>query len=71
MNKIPTMIIYWADTEIPLTHQERKFLEFNGSIVSLTPLEVLLEVKTSKKESRMVVVRGVTDPLAPKVPEPI
>lgn len=67
MNKRPTLVIYWADTRRLLSHRERRDLEFGGTIVSVTPNEVLLE---NPLTGRKVVVRGTLDAHAPKIPEP-
>lgn len=61
----PTLILYFADTQEPLTHAERKALEDGAVIVSVTTRELLL-----KLGGRMVVVRQVGDPHAPAVPAP-
>ena len=71
MKKVPTLVLYWADTRKPLTYREMKSLEFEALTVSATPLELLLELKLKDmKEPRKIVVVGVTDPRAPSLPAP-
>lgn len=57
-----SLIIYWADTQRLLTYMERKAMEQEGEIVSLTPHEVLLADRSSRK----VVVKRMGDPAIPK-----
>jgi hypothetical protein len=64
--KIPTMVIFWADSRIPLTYAERKEVEDSGTLISVTPREILIQAKHGRK----VVVLGVTDPVAPPPPTP-
>jgi hypothetical protein len=65
--KTPTMVIYWADTRIPLTYAERSQMDQTAIfVVAITPREVLLALPGGRK----VVVRGVTDETAPKPPAP-
>jgi hypothetical protein len=69
--KLPTMSIFWSDTRKLLTYKERRALEFQATVVSVTPMEVLLEIATGKgKETRKVCIVGVFDPLAPVPPSP-
>lgn len=65
MIKKPTLVIYWADNRALLSYQEKRDLEFYGSIIAVTPQEVLME---DAKTGRKVAMRGVTDPHAPTVP---
>lgn len=67
MPKTPSIVIYWADTKVPLNFRERKDLEFSSTVISVTPEELLLE---NMNNHRKVVIRGTTDPAAPKVPAP-
>jgi len=63
--KIPSVVIYWSDTHELLSHMEMMNLHDNAVAVSVSPLEVLLRDIPSGK---MVVVRGITDPAAPRIP---
>jgi excinuclease UvrABC helicase subunit UvrB len=63
--KVPTLVIYWADNRALLTHEERKSLEQRAVAVSITPREILLEMK-----GRKVVVVSIVEPTAPGVPSP-
>lgn len=65
MKKKPSLVIYWADTRNLLTFSERKSLEQEGKLIAVTPLEVLLEHESGRK----VVIRGITDMMAPKIDE--
>lgn len=65
MIKKPTVVIYWTDSRALLTYQEKRDLEFYGSVVAVTPQEVLLE---DAKSGRKVAIRGTTDPYAPIIP---
>jgi hypothetical protein len=67
-NKTPNMVIFWAETKKPLTHLERKALEFKAVVVSVTPREILLEVQNG--HARKVIICGITAPDAPVVPDP-
>lgn len=64
--KVPTLVLYWVDTKELLSHRERRDLEFSGTLVAVTPLEVLIE---DVRSGRKVAVRGVTDPYAPPIPQ--
>jgi hypothetical protein len=68
--KVPNLVIYWADTKSPLTHLERKNLELDARVVSLTPREVLLDFRDRQGLSRKVVVCGLGAPGAPDAPFP-
>lgn len=61
----PSLIIYWADTGVPLTHAERKALEDGTRIASVTTREILI-----KQGERLAVVRQIGDPQAPAAPPP-
>jgi hypothetical protein len=65
MIKKPTVVIYWTDSRALLSYQEKRDLEFYGSVIAVTPQEVLLE---DAKTGRKVAIRGTTDPYAPTVP---
>lgn len=65
--KVPSMVIYWTDTKTLLTFEERQHIETHGTVLALTPLEVLFEDKVS---GRKVAIRGLTDSHAPRVPNP-
>ena len=65
MKKKPSLVIYWADTRGLLSFSERKALEQEGRIIAVTPLEVLIESPSGRK----VVVRGISDAFAPKLPD--
>lgn len=59
LGKVPTLVIYWADTAKLLTYEERKAIRLElVQIVDINPLEVLLLDPTTK---RKIVVRGITD----------
>lgn len=68
MEKKPTMVIFWGDTRQPLTHKEMQDLEFNATVVSVTPRAIVLEYR--KGVDRRVVIYGTTDPAAPAPPAP-
>lgn len=70
-DKVPNLIIYWADTRSPLTHLERRNLELSARVVSLTPREVLLDVRDRDGGSRKVVICGLGAPGAPDAPSPL
>jgi hypothetical protein len=61
--KRPTLVIYWADTRKLLTYMERVLLHQSAAVISVTPLEVLLQ---DLKSGRKVVVRGITDEHLPE-----
>lgn len=64
LGKIPTLVIYWADTSALLTYEERKAVRSELiQIVDITPLEVLFYDPVSK---RKIVVRGITDKNLPE-----
>lgn len=65
MLKIPSVVIYWADTHELLNHMEMMDFAANAKVISITPMEILMEERTSK---RKVVVRGITDAQAPRIP---
>lgn len=56
------LIIYWVDDLTLVNYAERKELEQNGQIVSLTPHEVLL---LNPRTSRKAAVKRMGDPSAP------
>ncbi len=64
--KVPTLVLYWVDTKQLLSYREQRDLEFTGTLVAVTPLEVLIE---DKRSGRKVAVRGTTDPYAPPIPK--
>ena len=57
-----TLIIYWTDTRVLLTYEERHSVMEDCRVISITPSEVLLTHTLSK---RMIAVRGSQDPTAP------
>jgi hypothetical protein len=61
------MIIYWADSREPLTHEQRQNARGLVELVDITPGEVLLLLMTN---GRKVVVRDEGDPRAPVAPVP-
>mgnify|MGYP001499062190 CR=1 FL=1 len=69
MKKTPNMVIFWAASRKPLTHTERRSLEFNAVVVSVTPWEILLELRNGG--TKRVVICGITDPNAPALPQPL
>ena len=69
MKKTPNMVVFWAESRKPLTHAERKALEFTAVVVSITPQEILLEV--GKGKTKKVAICGITDPKAPALPKPV
>jgi hypothetical protein len=69
VKKIPNMVVFWADTRKPLTYAERKNLEFKAIVVSVTPQEILLELRNGK--TKKVAICGLTDPRAPALPCPL
>lgn len=63
--KRPTLVIYWTDSRALLSYQERKDLEFYGQVVSVTPLEILVENPMTGRKAAIV---GTSDKSAPLVP---
>jgi hypothetical protein len=59
------MILFWADTRRPLTHEERQRVRGLVELVDLTPAEVLVLVPGT---GRKIVVRAEGDPHAPPRP---
>lgn len=55
------LVVYWSDTYIELTRFERKDLEFYGVVVSVTPVEVLIE---DSRNGRKAVVCSANDPVS-------
>jgi hypothetical protein len=67
VDKVPTLIVYWADTREPLTYAERQAIETSEVLVlGMTPLEVLVQLAGGRR----VVIRGLTDLAAPAAPAP-
>lgn len=67
MIKHPTLVIYWADDRSLLSYKEKKELEFYGSLIAVTPGEVLLQ---DARTGRKVAIRGLEDEFAPQIPKP-
>lgn len=65
MIKTPTLVIYWTDSRSLLSYQEKKDLEFYGTIIAVTTREILME---DKKSGRKVAIRGTADEFAPSIP---
>lgn len=64
--RLPGVIIYWADTKVPLTHSERVQL-YGAKVLSVSPVNgALLEMEDGRK----VIVAPVGSPGAPSVPKP-
>lgn len=61
--KIPNLVIYWADTRELLTYAERMAVIGGATLVDLTPLEILVMPRFTE---RVVVIRGITDSFAPQ-----
>jgi hypothetical protein len=64
--KTPTMVIYWADTRLPLTYQEKREVEETGTLTCLSPVETIIQARNGRR----VVMVGTTDPHAPPLPTP-
>jgi hypothetical protein len=60
LEKVPSLILFWADTRKLLTYPERKQIFGEVVLLSATPEEVLIQLDNGRK----VVVVGVTDPVA-------
>lgn len=69
MKKTPNMVLFWAASRKPLTHAERRSLEFKAVVVSVTPQEILLELRNGR--TKRVAICGLTDPNAPALPRPL
>ena len=61
------MVIYWADTNLPLTYKERQEVLHSGELLFFGPCEILIYCQ---RTGRKVAIRGVTDPDAPPAPAP-
>lgn len=67
----PNLIIYWADNDRPLTHQERKELELRDvQLACVTTREIIIDVHDAEEKLRKVVVRWVGDRMSPRAPPP-
>lgn len=64
--RLPGVIIYWADTKLPLTHSERVQL-YGATVLHVDPRNgALLQMDDGRK----VIVAPVGSPGAPNVPKP-
>jgi hypothetical protein len=61
------MVIYWADTMVPLTWKERQNVLHAAELIYLGPLELVIQDAST---GRKVLVKGITDPTAPPAPAP-